>query len=80
LNTLRVSEPRRPGYKQVTNEANAARCRLQASSGYLVTNINGRPGHHPALLLGVDKVKNLPLGAFLAYNRESGAELAGRVF
>jgi hypothetical protein len=29
---------------------------------------------------GVDKIAQLPRGAFIAYNRESGAELAGRVF
>jgi hypothetical protein len=29
---------------------------------------------------GVDRVKTLPRGAFIAYNRESGAELSGRVF
>ena len=29
---------------------------------------------------GVDKVRTLPKGHFLAFNRESGAELAGRVF
>ena len=29
---------------------------------------------------GVDKVRDLPMGAFLARNRESGAELTGRVF
>jgi hypothetical protein len=29
---------------------------------------------------GVDKVRTLQKGAFLAYNRDSGAELASRVF
>ena len=29
---------------------------------------------------GVDRVASLPRGAFIAYNRESGAELAGTVF
>ena len=29
---------------------------------------------------GVDRVASLPRGSFLAYNRESGAELAGTVF
>jgi hypothetical protein len=28
----------------------------------------------------VDKVAALPKGSFLAYNRDTGAELAGRVF
>ena len=29
---------------------------------------------------GVDRVAALPRGAFIAYNRESGEELAGRLF
>jgi hypothetical protein len=29
---------------------------------------------------GVDKIATLPKGSFLAYNRDSRAELAGRVF
>jgi len=28
----------------------------------------------------VDKVAHLPLGSFIAYNRDSGAELAGKIF
>ena len=30
--------------------------------------------------LGVDKCAQLPRGSFLAYNRDSGGKLAGRVF
>jgi hypothetical protein len=29
---------------------------------------------------GVDRVAALPRGSFIAYNRESGAELAGKLF
>jgi hypothetical protein len=29
---------------------------------------------------GVDRVADLPRGSFIAYNRESGAKLAGRLF
>jgi DNA helicase HerA-like ATPase len=29
---------------------------------------------------GVDRVANLPRGTFISYNRESGEELAGRLF
>jgi hypothetical protein len=29
---------------------------------------------------GVDRVAEMPRGEFIAYNRESGAELAGRLF
>ncbi|MGH7939450.1 MAG: hypothetical protein ACREE6_09275 [Limisphaerales bacterium] len=29
---------------------------------------------------GVDRVAQLPRGSFIAYNRDSGAELAGRLF
>jgi hypothetical protein len=29
---------------------------------------------------GVDRVADLPRGSFIAYNRESGAELCGKLF
>jgi len=29
---------------------------------------------------GVDRVANLPRGSFISYNRESGEELAGKLF